>query len=85
MKNTKLTIYTTIACLGACLPSANAATLTVDGTTNNFSSTTDYTQVTVTNGGTLNLNGGALTLTRTSPSNNASEFFPPQRQYSELR
>ena len=75
MKNTKLTIYTTIACLGACLPSANAATLTVDGTTNNFSSTNDYTQVTVTNGGTLNLNGGALTLTQTSPSNNAANFF----------
>ena len=75
MKNTKLTIYTTIACLGACLPSANAATLTVDGTTNNFSSTSDYTQVTVTNGGTLNLNGGALTLTRTSGSNNTEKFF----------
>jgi hypothetical protein len=75
MKNTKLTIYTTIACLGACLPSANAATLTVDGTTNNFSSTTDYTQVTVTDGGTLNLTGGALTLTRTSPSNNHEKFF----------
>jgi P pilus assembly chaperone PapD len=75
MKNTKLTIYTTIACLGACLPSANAATLTVDGTTNNFSSTADYTQVTVNNGGTLNLNGGALTLTQTSGNNNTEKFF----------
>ena len=75
MKNTKLTTYTTIACLGACLPIANAATLTVDGTTNNFSSTADYTQVTVKNGGTLNLNGGALTLTQTSGSNNTEKFF----------
>ena len=75
MKNTKLTIYTTIACLGACLPSVNAATLTVDGTTNNFSSTNDYTEVRVQNGGTLNLNGGALTLTQTSGSNNTEKFF----------
>ena len=75
MKKIQLTIYTALACLGACLPSANAAVLLVDGTTNNFSSTSDYTQVTVTNGGTLNLNGGALTLTKTSVSNNTQKFF----------
>ena len=55
--------------------SSQAATLTVDGTTNNFSSTADYTQVTVKNGGTLNLTGGALTLTQTSEANNAAQFF----------
>lgn len=54
---------------------SHAATLLVDGTTNNFSSIASYTDVTVTNGGTLNLTGGALTLTQTSPSNNAAHFF----------
>lgn len=55
--------------------STQAAVLVVDGTTNNHSSTSAYTDVTVENGGTLNLTGGALTLTQTSPSNNAQHMF----------
>lgn len=68
---------TTSIILAGLLTSAlatQAVTLTVDGTVNNHSSTSDYTVVTVTNIGTLNLTGGALTLTQTSPSNNAASF-----------
>ncbi|MEJ6571422.1 MAG: PEP-CTERM sorting domain-containing protein [Akkermansiaceae bacterium] len=61
--------------LGASLvASSHAATLSVDTTTNNFATTASYTTVTVTNGGTLNLTGGALTLTTTSQSNNSGQF-----------
>ena len=75
MKNTKLTIYTTIACLGACLPSANAAVLLVDGTVNNHSTVNSYDTITIQNGGVLNLTGGAVTVPVQSPSNNSSKIF----------
>lgn len=68
---------TTSIILAGLLTSAlatQAAVLVVDATTNNFSSTASYTDVTVENGGTLNLTGGALTLTQTSGANNATHF-----------
>ena len=43
MKNTKLTIYTTIACLGACLPSVHAATTWTGSTDSDFGTNGNWT------------------------------------------
>jgi|GEM_PF-1834921 hypothetical protein len=70
----KTNILFIISFLAAAI-SSQAATFVVDGTTNNHSSVSSYTSVTVTNGGTLNLTGGALTLTKQSPANNGTYTF----------
>ena len=68
MKNTKLTIYTTIACLGACLPSANAATIWTGNTNSDFGTAGNWNNglpgavgsndnATIDNGDTVSLTG----------------------------
>jgi hypothetical protein len=63
MKNTKLTLYTTIACLGTCLPSANAAVTAWTGATDgDFGTASNWDTglpgtgaATIGNGNTVNL------------------------------
>ena len=79
MKNTKLTIYTTIACLGACLPSVNAATTwngNIDsdfGTSGNWTNNSPGNATDDGNGNTATINNGG-TVNVTSNYTGANDY-----------
>ena len=52
-----------------------AASLLVDATVNNHSTVNEYETITVSNGGTLNLTGGAVTVPKQSAQNNVEKIW----------
>ena len=59
----------------AASPALQAASLLVDGTVNNHSTVNEYETITVSNGGTLNLTGGAVTVPKQSQNNNTEKIY----------